>query len=65
VNAQQSSEGFLEHKQFEVADAFSDDGEHFVSRADEKLTAFLELERQVLPVMLSLASIRADPCDDQ
>jgi hypothetical protein len=28
-----------------VADAHRDDGKRFVVRADEKLTAFLELER--------------------
>jgi hypothetical protein len=26
-----------------IADAYRDDGKHFVVRADEKLTAFLEL----------------------
>jgi hypothetical protein len=30
-----------------VADAPRDDGKRFVVRADEKLTAFLELERAV------------------
>jgi hypothetical protein len=29
---------------FAIADAQRDDGKHFVVRADEKLTAFLELE---------------------
>jgi hypothetical protein len=30
-----------------IADAHRDDGKRFVVRADEKLTAFLELERAV------------------
>jgi hypothetical protein len=30
-----------------VADAHRDDGKRFVVRADEKLTAFLELERAI------------------
>jgi hypothetical protein len=30
-----------------VADAHRDDGKRFVVSADEKLTAFLEIERQV------------------
>jgi hypothetical protein len=28
-----------------IADAHRDDGKRFVARADEKMTAFLELER--------------------
>ena len=31
----------------EIADAHRGDGKSFVVRAEEKLTAFLELERQV------------------
>ena len=31
-----------------IVDAHRDDGKRFVVRADEKLTAFLELESQVL-----------------
>jgi hypothetical protein len=30
-----------------IADAHRDDGKHFVARADEKLTAFLELESAI------------------
>jgi hypothetical protein len=30
-----------------VADAHRDDGKRFVVRADEKLTAFIELERAI------------------
>jgi hypothetical protein len=37
-----------------IADAHRSDGKRFVVRADEKLTAFLELERAVcLPLLLS------------
>jgi hypothetical protein len=35
------------------------DGKRFVVRADEKLSAFVELERQVLTVTFYLASIHA------
>jgi hypothetical protein len=35
------------------------EGKRFVVRADEKLSAFVELERQVLTVTFYLASIRA------
>jgi hypothetical protein len=34
-----------------------DDGKRFVVRADEKLSAFVELKRQVLTVTFYLASI--------
>jgi hypothetical protein len=37
-------------------------GKRFVVRADEKLSAFVELERQVLTVSFYLESIRADSC---
>ena len=42
-----------------VADAHRGDGKRYVVLADEKLTAFLELERQVLTVTFYLASIYA------
>ena len=45
-----------------IADAHRDDGKRFVVRADEILSAFVELERQVLTVTFYLESIRADPC---
>jgi hypothetical protein len=32
-----------------ITDAHRDDGKRFIVRADEKLTAFLELERAVYP----------------
>ena len=38
------------------------DGKRFVVRADEKLTAFVELERQVLTVTFYLTSIHDDSC---
>jgi hypothetical protein len=43
-----------------IADAHRDDGKRFVVRADEKLSAFVELERQVLTVTFNLESIQAD-----
>ena len=45
-----------------VADAHRDDGTRFVVRTDEKLSAFVELERQVLTVTFYLAAIDADSC---
>jgi hypothetical protein len=42
-----------------IVDAQRDDGRRFVVHADEKLSAFVELERQVLTVTFYLASIRA------
>jgi hypothetical protein len=38
----------------------ADDGRRFVVHADEKLSAFVELERQVLTVTFYLESIHAD-----
>jgi hypothetical protein len=43
-----------------IADAHRGDGRTFIVRADEKLSAFVELERQVLTVPFYLDSIRAD-----
>ena len=34
-----------------IADAHRGDGRGFVARADEKLTAFLELESAILPTL--------------
>ena len=45
-----------------VADAHRDDEKRFIVRADEKLSAFVELESQVLTVMFYLESIHADSC---
>jgi len=42
-----------------VADAHRDDGRRFIVHADEKLSAFVELEREVLTVTFYLESIRA------
>ena len=44
---------------FWIADADRDDGRRFIVHADEKLSAFVELERQVLTVTFYLESIRA------
>jgi hypothetical protein len=45
-----------------IADAHRGDGRRFVVPADEKLNAFVELERQVLTVAFYLESINDDPC---
>jgi hypothetical protein len=45
-----------------IADAHRDGGRRFVVRSDEKLSAFVELERQVLTVTFYLESIHADSC---
>ena len=42
-----------------IADAHRDDGRRFIVHADEKLSAFVELERQVLTVTFYLESIHA------
>jgi hypothetical protein len=46
-----------------IVDAHRGDGKRFVVRADEKLSAFVELERQVLTVMFYLEPIRAGERD--
>jgi len=38
-------------------------GKRFIVRADEKLSAFVELERQVLTVTFYLASIKAETAE--
>ena len=43
-----------------IADAHRDDGKRFLVHADEKLSAFVELEREVLTVTFYLESIHAD-----
>jgi hypothetical protein len=45
-----------------IADAHRGDGRCFIVHADEKLGAFLELERQALTVTFYLESIHADSC---
>ena len=37
----------FESKRFEYVDAHRDDGKRFIVRADEKLTAFMELESAI------------------
>ena len=44
------------------SDRRGDDGRRFIVHADEKLSAFVELERQVLTVTFYLASIHGDSC---
>jgi len=43
-----------------IVDAHRDDGRRFIVHADEKLTAFVELERQVLTVTFYLESRSGD-----
>jgi hypothetical protein len=45
-----------------VADAHRDDGRRFIVHADDKLSAFVELEREVLTVTFYLESTNADSC---
>ena len=45
-------------RQFWIAAAERKDSGRFIVRADEKLSAFVELERQVLAVTFYFASIR-------
>jgi hypothetical protein len=42
-----------------IVDAHRDDGRRFIVRSDEKLSAFVELERQALTMTFYLESIRA------
>jgi hypothetical protein len=44
-----------------IADAHRDDGKRFIVHVDEKLSAFVELEGQVLTVTFYFESIHADP----
>ena len=55
----------LEGRTIWIVDAHRGDCQRFIVRADEKLSAFVELERQVLTVTFYLESIRSDPCVDQ
>jgi hypothetical protein len=41
-----------------IVDAHRGDGKRFIVRADEKLSAFVELEREVLTVTFYLESIQ-------
>jgi hypothetical protein len=43
-----------------IVDAHRGDGRRFIVHADEKLSAFVELERQVLTMTFYLESIRND-----
>ena len=47
-----------------IAKAHRGDGKRFIVHADELLTAFVELERQVLTVTFYVASIHRDSCRD-
>jgi hypothetical protein len=45
-----------------LADAQRDDGKRFIVASDDKLSAFVELEREVLTVTFYLESIHANSC---
>ena len=45
-----------------IVDAHRNDGRRFIVRSDDKLSAFVELEREVLTVTFYLESIRDDSC---
>jgi hypothetical protein len=45
-----------------IVDAHRGDGRRFIVHADEKLSAFVELERQVLTVTFYLESIHSKSC---
>jgi hypothetical protein len=51
-----------EGKTIWIVDAHRDDAKRFIVHADEKLSAFVELEREALTVTFYLASIHADSC---
>jgi hypothetical protein len=51
-----------EGRTIRIVDANRDDGRRFIVAADDKLSAFVELERQVLTVKFYLAAIHADSC---
>jgi len=48
-----------------IADARPADGKRLIVRADEKLSAFAELERQMLTMTFYLEAIHADSCRDR
>ena len=48
-----------------IVDAHRGDGRRFIVHADEKLSAFVELERQVLSVTFYLQAFHADPIVDR
>jgi hypothetical protein len=48
-----------------IVDAHRDDGRRFIVCADELLSAFVELEREVLTVTFYLESIHSDRGTDQ
>jgi len=52
----------LEGRTIWIVDAHRDDGRRFVVRSDQILSAFVELEREVLTVTFYLESIHADSC---
>jgi hypothetical protein len=49
----------LEGRTIWIVDAHRDDGNRFIVHADDKLSAFVKLEREALTVTFYLESIRA------
>jgi hypothetical protein len=45
-----------------IVDAHRDDGKRFIARSDEKLTAFLELERAVCLALLTETNLEKRSC---
>ena len=48
-----------------IADAHREDEKRVIVHADEKLSAFVELQRQMLTVTFYLASIHVDSCREK
>ena len=57
---QKSRQTVSDRRTIWIADAHRGDGKRFIVHADELLTAFVELERQVLTLTFYLASTHAD-----
>ena len=58
------SDPFLPFCLLFIADAHRDDGKRFVVRADEKLTAFLELESVIRQFIARIRQLTARICGD-
>jgi hypothetical protein len=55
----------LEGRTIWIVDAYRGDGKRFVVHSDEKLSAFVELEREVLTVTFYLESVMPIRAGDQ
>jgi len=63
ISAFKNSARISSRETISTVDAHRDDGKRLIVHADEKLSAFVELERQVLTVTFYLESIHADGHD--